>query len=217
MRFVLAALFAGLVGLLIATPTANADGCRFARGSNYQSYGYHANFVNYNYGYHDTVLVPYAVPVTIVPYTYFAVAPELAYARINQELADQAARKAVAELLKGQGAPSDSTPAASPPAPPTPPSPSSNPQTGNPSGDQVLSKVKAHVQNSCIKCHGKDNDFSLADVESLSREKRLEVVYRIMTDDPKIKMPKTGTPATAEELNAWHAFVNRAPKAAATK
>lgn len=204
MRFLTASLSALLGAVLLAVPTASADSCRFVHG-----YSYRAAPVHYDYAqaYHDTVLVPYAVPVTIVPYTYFAVAPELAYARINQELADQAARKALADYIKNQPAPAAPTavipPAAAPPVPPA---------VEKKAPEGLAARVQAHANTSCVKCHGPQSGHApdLTDVNKLDEETRLKILYRVMTDDPKLKMPKTGEPVTPEQLNDWHAFVGLA-------
>lgn len=210
--------FACLVGILILTPGSQAGSCKSVSNhvvSPFVTQPFVAQNVvsgyNTGYGYDNVVLQPYAIPVVILPQTFYSVLPELGYARINQELVAKAAedgtRKALQELLL-RGAPTN--PDLNIPDVPY----KENVKSKN---DSTLeSKVKNTFQdmvtNKCLKCHDKGSELDLSDINALDRSARLEIVYRIMTDDPKLKMPKGGVTVSTAELDSAHAFVLGASK-----
>ena len=201
-----------LIGVLLAVPSAEG-GCQKVYS------GYSHNQAVYSYpvsnGFHydnQVVVQPYAIPVVIVPNTFYQVLPELAYARVNQELADaaaeKAARKAVLEILNLLPKP----PATTNPTDVSPTIPYSKKDE-----DKNLSLVQKMVDSKCLKCHGKGEAFDLSDLSKLTRNQKLEMVYRIMTDDTKLKMPKGPGTVTPEELNAAHTFVGTGKNSVVTE
>ncbi len=97
-----AGVFAGLVGLLLAVPS-QAGNCGYG-GSYY--YGTSSSYTPVTY-YQPVVQTPvYSAPAAYTPNPYnidtlFRVAPELAYGRINEEVAGKSAKAAV-ELFKAE-------------------------------------------------------------------------------------------------------------------
>jgi len=223
------------LSVLIALPgPALADSCRrvgyTAPVYAHQVYTppvYHAP----SYGHHaDVVLKPYAIPFAFNHHAsqFYSVAPELAYLRVNkeiaQEAADKAAEKAVANLIAALAqnraalgpAPNDGHPAIPPAAPLV-----AAPKTGNKS---AAAKVQQMANESCLNCHGKGAKFDLSDVTKLSREKRLEIFARLgaRPDHPnpevrKLFMPRNGEPVADQFYNAANEFAIEAEKAADKK
>lgn len=163
----------------------------------------------YANAYNQQIVAPYAIPVAIVPNTFYQVLPELAYARINQEIADtaaeKAAKRAVQEFIQQLKLP----------APGQPEQPKES--LKNPKDAEVFSKVSGMVKEKCVRCHGKGTDLDLTDINKLDRNQRLEMVHRIMTDDPNLKMPKGNGSVSSAELDATHLFVMAAPKVVKNK
>lgn len=91
MRTATALLFAGLVGTLLAVPTANAGPICQSGYFPQQTY-----VQTYSAPHVAPIYTPYAVPVD----TFYRVAPDLAAARVAQEAADAAIAKLKAELAR---------------------------------------------------------------------------------------------------------------------
>lgn len=98
MKKLVTAAFAGLVGLLIAVPSASADNCHTGRSyAVYQQQAvYQAPYAaqqSYVQGYGYTQAVPYAVPYVVIPDTFYRVDSATAYARIAEAAAEAAAQR----------------------------------------------------------------------------------------------------------------------------
>lgn len=193
---------AAVLAALIVAGVASAQSCGKA------SYGYAQHYVQpYVQQYIAAEIVhPYAVAVAVNANQFYSVAPELANARINQEIAEKAADRAVEKFfLKLQALQTGPAPAGA------------QPLTTN----APTSKMQTIANNKCVSCHNgpQQNGIDLRDVSLLSREQRKEVWFRVTADPEKDKdliMPKPkggskATPLTQEEMNVAHAFVKESP------
>lgn len=208
MRSTLLAVFAALVGTLLAIPKAEA-GCQHV------SYQYATPaYVAPTYA----VVTPYAVPFAFNAQQYYQVAPELAQLRVNQEIvqaaADAAAKKAVdnfaAALLRQQAVLAQAAPGAVPQVPLATPNATTN-QAGS-----YAEKVQVMVNAKCLSCHNapNKNKIDLTDVRKLNEVQVHKMEHRVMKDDKDPLMmprPRQGEKATnikPDELSDVNAFVD---------
>ncbi len=217
MKYLTSILFAGLITLFFSIPSSEA-GCHSV-----SSYAYTPQYVApqavvsnaflvQNQGYYNNqniVLQPFAIPVAIVPQTFYSVLPDLAHARVNQELVDSAADKAAKKVFVDTVAALRGAPQENPRKDGV-----EDPTKLIKEDEKNLSNIntfKTMLVNKCIKCHGKGAEFNFTDYTKLDELTRLKIVFRIMTDDPKLKMPRDGN-VSAKELDAAHAVVLLASK-----
>jgi mono/diheme cytochrome c family protein len=164
---------------------------------------------------YNSQVYPFAIPVAIIPSTFYQVAPELAVAAIVQAASDQAAlktkalgtadveaavKKALLELFQ-------QTPGAQPKVPPIPPIPPAAGQVSAPTpGVNALLSAQKVVNAKCTQCHRPGDQFpDLTDLSKVDEKVRDRMVLRAMTDGDK-KMPPKGPNISGEELEALHAF-----------
>jgi hypothetical protein len=63
----------------------------------------------------------------------------------------------------------------------------------------------AVLEQRCAACHngvGAQGTFTIAAAEELSRERRVDVLDRVTSNDPRRRMPPDGQPLTPDELRA---------------
>jgi mono/diheme cytochrome c family protein len=110
------------------------------------------------------IVQPVAVQTFLIPNTYYSVEPDLAAARIQQQIADDAAERALAKmlnLLKQQQ--------------PQQPGGLAQPQANVPGEhpSSLTTKVQATVNAQCVKCHqpgGSRSETDLRDITKVTGE-----------------------------------------------
>lgn len=202
---------AGLLATLLAVPSRAGD-CHAVRSTGV----YAGSYVGATYApTYSHEVYPYAIPVAIIPSQFYSVAPELAVAAIVQAASDAAAQKAksspneleaavekaLLKFLQGQKPPA--IPAGNDP-PLGPPVEKPAPKGGQASAAAAVQKV---ANARCVQCHrAGDQAPDLTDVSKLDEKTRMRMLSRVMTDDPKVKMPKGKEGVAPDELEAFHAF-----------
>jgi len=205
--------YLALLCCLVAALPAGADPCR--RVVSYGNSYYTPSYVAPHY---DNNVI--AVPVAIIPSTFYAVAPEVVTARLIAIASEDAARKAVAEYAAShpvqpvpvpqpQPVPPLASPGsiqapAVPPLPAPPPIPAATKAT---SGTAALAVAQRMAAENCAICHKPGSTRLQLDFAKLNRSQLAEVHFRLTTGSDKA-MPPAGHKAVSEEqLNAVDALL----------
>jgi mono/diheme cytochrome c family protein len=193
MRVFVIAVALAILALPIVALSAFGQ-CRTAYAPQYYQPTYQQSYANYQ------IVQPVAVATFLVPNTYYSVQPDLAAARIQQQIADDAAERALGKMLQllkqQQPVPGAIPPAAGQGALAAP----------HDHATSLATKVQAVVAAHCIACHGagNKNGIDLTDVSRLDDRQAMAVHLRTSLDpvDPGY-MPKNKagekTPALGQQ------------------
>lgn len=229
MRAIMATVYAVLIMTLLAVPSAKADsyfGCRTGYCQN--SYGTNYSHGCYQNGYGYEILRPYAIPVVILPDTFYRVDSGLVQGRLiqvaSEDAANKTAEKFLAMLTQMQQQPQvPHPPAASAGA--TPNAAKAPANTGTAPNQQHASAAEAAKAgigaSNCLVCHGGSDQarMNLSDLGKLSSAQLFDVEHRAASEDPEVQMPPPSKKAgearqalTDYTIGAIHAMGNAALK-----
>jgi mono/diheme cytochrome c family protein len=200
-----------VVGTFLTLPvTSYADGCRVIRSGyvtpTYHNNAYVAPVVAYNAVY------PVAIPIQ----TLYQVAPDLAQTRVNQVIAEDAAKRGAKEALnefkkelqdeagklqQNQRLPDKPQAESTDPLGDVPISTSGNKYTAS-SGGVVGNIFNSH----CTKCHGQGDKLNLSYPASIGKVGRLKILASVRHDEDTkampLKMPKLAL-AEIRSIQQW--------------
>lgn len=188
---------------LLATAAVSYGQCR-SFGRSYASPYVNTYSYTPSYSYEYQIVQPVAVATFLVPNTFYSISPDLAAARVQQQIADEAAKKAVKNLLDqlrqqtGQG-PAPAAPGGQPPL--TAPA-------AKGANQPLIARVQAVFNAKCVSCHGNGSNHgvNLTDVSKLTDVQAMRI-HLLVSLDPKDArfMPKAkggkAEPLTQQEYD----------------
>lgn len=184
---------------LLVTAGASLAQCRTVSPSYYQpayQYQYQQTYANYQ------IVQPVAIPTFIIPNQFYSIEPDIAAARIQQQIADDAAERALAKMLNLLRQQQQAAPAVpgSPGAPGAAIPPAAGPGAFAPHDhpSSLSTKVQTMATQQCVSCHhgpgSKDGGkLDLRDVTKLNEFQAAKMVGRTTLNkgDPGF-MPQNG-------------------------